>query len=122
MRRILVIGLVAVLVLGSLSCSGWSKKEKGANRFHLTELTQARCIDFPNIEEAPPMAGFDTYRGAGKGRFNGIDGATIKFMFTDEGEPGKNDSANIIILDADGNLVLAVKGLLKVGNHQAHPQ
>ena len=28
---------------------------------------------------------FDTYIGFGKGRFNGVDGATIRFVFTDEG-------------------------------------
>lgn len=30
MKRILIIGLAGLLVLGSLSCSGWSRKEKGA--------------------------------------------------------------------------------------------
>ena len=99
----------------------WSKGKKGANKFHLTELTLARCLDFPLIDEAPPVAGFDTYMGIGKGRFNGVDGATVRFVFTDEGEPGKDDRAAIVIWDADGNQVLVVKGSLKNGNHQAHP-
>jgi outer membrane protein OmpA-like peptidoglycan-associated protein len=30
MKRAMMLGLVAVLVVASLSCSGWSKKEKGA--------------------------------------------------------------------------------------------
>ena len=99
----------------------WSKGKKGANKFHLTELIWSWCRDNPSIDERPPVAGLDTYIGFGKGRFNGVDGATIKFVFTDEGEPGKNDKAGIVIWDADGNQVLMVKGSLKNGNHQAHP-
>lgn len=94
----------------------WGK----GNRFHLTELTWAACLDRPDIDERPPVAGFDTYAGLGKGRYNGEPGATIKFAFTDEGEPGKNDKATMVIFDADGDLVLKVDGNLKNGNHQAH--
>lgn len=98
----------------------WGKGKKGANRFHLTELTLTSCLDAPLINEAPPVAGFDTYRGFGKGRLNGVDGATIRFGFSDEGEPGKNDKAAMVIWDADGTEVLKVKDSLKNGNHQAH--
>jgi hypothetical protein len=99
----------------------WGKGKKGANKFHLTELTWARCLDFPLINEAPPVAGFDAYLGFGKGRLNGEPGATILFGFSDEGEPGKNDRATMVIRDADGNVVLTVLvAKLKNGNHQAH--
>ena len=30
MKKLIVFGLIALLVLGSLSCSGWSRKQKGA--------------------------------------------------------------------------------------------
>ena len=98
----------------------WGKGKNGANRFHLTDLIWGWCRDNPNFDEAPPVAGFDTYRGFGKGRLNGVPGATIQFGFTDEGEPGKNDKAAMVIWDADGNEVLKVKGSLKNGTHQAH--
>ena len=99
----------------------WGEGKRGANKFHLTELTWARCLDFPLIDEVPPVAGFDTYVGFGKGRLNGEPGATILFGFTDEGEPGKNDRATMVIRDADGNVVLTVlPAKLQNGNHQAH--
>ena len=94
--------------------------DKG-NKFHLESLDSARCSDDPKIDEAPPVAGFDTYKGKGTGRYNGVSGATIEFTFTDAGEPGKNDFAQITITDASG-VVLTVSGNLKNGNHQAHPE
>lgn len=95
----------------------WGK----GNAFHLTALTSAKCSDNPNIDEQQPVAGFDTYTGAGTGRFNGVDGATAEWTFTDAGEPGNNDFGKIVIKDAAGNIVLAASGNLTVGNHQAHP-
>lgn len=95
----------------------WGKGDK----FHLESLDTAACSDDPNIDERPPVAGFDTYVGTGTGRYNGESGATIEFTFTDAGEPGKNDDATIKITDAGGNEVLSVSGKLKNGNHQAHP-
>ena len=94
--------------------------DKG-NKFHLESLDSARCSDDPKIDEAPPVAGFDTYKGKGTGRYNGVSGATIEFTFTDAGEPGKNDFAQITITDASG-VVLTVSGNLKNGNHQAHKE
>lgn len=94
----------------------WGK----GNRFHLESLTSAFCSDDPTIEESPPVSGFDTYEGSGSGRYNGVSGATATWKFTDAGEPGKNDFAEINIWDAGGNLVLSVAGNLNRGNHQAH--
>lgn len=92
----------------------------GGNRFHLGELTVVRCLDDPSIEPSPPNAGFDRYEAHGTGSYNGEDGATIYFEFTDAGEPGTNDIAFIIIHDAAGNEVLSVNASLDQGNHQAH--
>lgn len=90
------------------------------NRFHLLDLTSADCQDTA-LDEGQPPAGFDTFIGTGTGRYNGQEGATIEFTFTDAGEPGVNDRARIVIRDAAGNVVLSVDGNLRFGNHQAHP-
>jgi hypothetical protein len=91
------------------------------NKFHLLDLTTATCTDDPAIDEGNPVAGFDTFVGTGTGRYNGVDGATISFKFTDAGEPGKDDTAQMVITDASNNVVLNVSGKLNFGNHQAHP-
>ena len=92
------------------------------NRFHLEDLTSAICSDDPAIDEAPPVAGFDTYTGGGKGRYNGVSGARARWTFTDAGEPGRGDFARIQVWDSAGNLVLSVSGFLNKGNHQAHKE
>ena len=91
-------------------------------RFHLLSLTSASCTDDPTIEEKPPVAGFDTYTGTGTGRWNGVDGATAEWTFTDAGEPGVNDKIfNMTIRDSSGTIVLQVTNeKLTFGNHQAH--
>jgi hypothetical protein len=94
----------------------WGK----GNKFHLESLDRATCSDHPKRDESPPVAGFDTFRGKGTRRYNGVSGAKIRFFFTDDGEPGKNDVARIRINDAGGDTVLDVAGKLKNGNHQAH--
>ena len=45
----------------------------------------------------------------------------MNFTFTDNGEPGSSDFAQIEIRDPQGNLVLFVAGNLHNGNQQAHP-
>jgi hypothetical protein len=64
------------------------------------------CSDDPAIVPNQPNAGFDTYEGTGVGRYNGVDGATASWRFTDAGEPGTSDTAQITIWDADGNQLL----------------
>lgn len=73
------------------------------------------------IAPNPPAAGFDTYVGAGTGNDNGQPGATVKFTFTDAGEPGKNDTAEIEV-KVGSTTVLSVSGTLNSGNQQAHKQ
>ena len=91
------------------------------NNFHLVTLTTVSCTDNPAITPNPPQAGFDTYVGTGTGKFNGVDGATAQWTFTDAGEPGKNDQAKIVIKDKFGTIVLKTLLLkLDVGNQQAH--
>ena len=89
----------------------------GSNNFHLLDITKATCIDDPNIDQGHPNAGFDTYIGEGVGTCNGQP-ATIKFTFTDAGEPGTSDTAEYHISGAC--TLNTVKTLLTNGNHQAH--
>ena len=92
------------------------------HRFHLESLSSIRCTDALDYEEGKPEAGFDTYRGVGTGRLDGVSGATIDFKFGDAGEPGTEDPIRIIIHDPSGRLVLglAPARTLRHGNHQAH--
>ena len=90
------------------------------NRFHLEQLDMAFCSNDPSLNAGQPSAGFNTYSGSGVGNLNGVSGATINFVFTDDGEPGINDFASYTIYDVDGNLVLTASGNLDKGNQQAH--
>lgn len=93
----------------------WGK----GNKFHLETLTSAVCENNPALDEEQPVAGFDTYKGTGTGRLNGVSGASAKWVFTDDGEPGTDDHALISITDGVGTYTFS--GLLKNGNQQAHP-
>ena len=94
----------------------------GGNRFHLESLTSAICLDDPNLDEEQPVAGFDTYKGKGTGRYNGVSGATAVWEFRDDGEPGTSDHVRLQIKDVNNVVVLTVSGFLDRGNHQAHAQ
>lgn len=96
----------------------WGK----GNKFHLENLSAVLCSDDPAIDPHPPGAAFDTHQGMGSGRFNGVSGATARWTFTDAGQPGVDDLAEITIEDAGGNVVLLVSGNLNNGNHQAHDE
>lgn len=89
------------------------------NRFHLTSLDSATCTDDPSLDEDNPVAGFDTFVGSGTGRLNGVDGATIDFKLTDDGEPGKD--VDLAEFSINGGATLTVSGILDKGNQQAHP-
>lgn len=96
----------------------WGK----GNKFHLDSILSSYCWDDPDIDPKPPVASFDSYIGTGTGYLNGAPGATIELYITDAGENGKNDFADIVIRDADGNIVINISGNLEKGNHQAHGQ
>lgn len=91
------------------------------NRFHLTELVSAVCPNDPAIDPDPPGAYFDTFIGMGEGRYNGRRGFCAAWTFTDAGEPGIADTADIVITNCTTNeVMLQVSGPLTFGNHQAH--
>ena len=109
----------------NLNCDATQSPERlevnwGGNSFHLEQLNTAFCSNNPSLNAGNPSATFNTYSGSGAGRFNGVSGATINFVFTDAGEPGTNDFASYTIYDADDNLVLTASGNLDNGNQQAH--
>jgi uncharacterized lipoprotein YmbA len=72
------------------------------------------------LDPSPPAAEFATHKGSGTGRYNGKAGATVSWTLVDAGEPGRNDTVELTIKDAAGNIVLAVIGTLEGGNLQAH--
>ena len=95
------------------------KGEETTNAFHLLALTSAACTDDPDIEPRPRSSEFDTFHGEGVGRCNG-EPASAEWTFTDGGEPGDADTAEIQI-DGGGTCTLEVAGPLDPGgNHQAH--
>lgn len=109
----------------TLNCDATKNPQKlevnwDGNSFHLEQLNTAFCTNDPFIDAGQPSADFNTYTGSGLGRFNGVSGATINFVFTDAGEPGTNDFATYTIYDANGALVLTASGNLDNGNQQAH--
>ena len=90
----------------------WAK-----NNFHLQQLVSATCSN-DGMSPQPPPAGFDVHEGTGSGVCNGL-AATAKWRFTDHGEPGRNDTAEIHIT---GSCTLDVSGNLTSGDNQAHAQ
>jgi hypothetical protein len=106
----------------------WGGHGSNSNSFHLDTLDSALCEDNPTFSEGTPVAGFDTYHGTGTGTFNaagskgsGVPGYTAEWTFTDHGQPGFNDTAEIVIKDPNGVVVLTVSGNIHNGNNQAHP-
>jgi hypothetical protein len=72
------------------------------------------------LKQAHPVATFDTYKGKGSGKVNGISGYTAEWTFVDAGEPGKNDTAKIAIKNPSNVVILRAGGTINKGNHQAH--
>ncbi len=92
------------------------------HQFHMKNLTLGHCECNHNLlSPHPPSAGFNEFIGAGTGSLDGVDGASISFDFTDQGEPGTDDTESMIILDPDHLPVLSF-GTTKLtfGNQQAH--
>ncbi|RPJ20013.1 MAG: hypothetical protein EHM35_20035 [Planctomycetaceae bacterium] len=99
----------------------------GSNLFHLESLESAECFNDPaGGPSSPPKAPFNTYDGIGTGRLNEVSGCTVEFTFTDAGEPGKNDTVDIVISCPNGDVSDVVLDIeecrLTGGNHQAHKQ
>ena len=90
------------------------------HRFHLSTLTSGICVD-SGLNEKPPVAGFDTFIGSGFGFVDGVIRARINFTFTDDGEPGTDDTMQVKIVSGFSNVWLDFPDtFLTFGNHQAH--
>jgi hypothetical protein len=92
------------------------------HRFHMDNLTLGHCeCNATLLPPNPPSAGFNEFIGAGTGKLDGAEGASISFIFTDQGEPGTNDTESMTIMDPGGSPVLSF-GTTKLtfGNQQAH--
>jgi hypothetical protein len=92
------------------------------NHFHMDNLTLGECVCNPAfLPPDNPDAGFNEFIGAGTGKLDGVEGASIAFIFTDQGEPGTNDTEQITIFDSHGDIVLNFsKTNITFGNQQAH--
>ena len=92
------------------------------NHFHLENLTSGVCVcNGTLLPPDNPDAGFNEFIGLGTGKLDGVEGASISFDFTDQGEPGTNDTEAVTIKDASGTTVLSFPTTnLTFGNHQAH--
>src|SRR5262245_3514454 len=74
------------------------------HHFHLENLTLGHCeCNHRLLPPHPPSAGFNEFIGAGTGKLDGVDGASISFIFTDQGEKGTNDTESMTILDTNGS-------------------
>jgi hypothetical protein len=98
----------------------WYDTNGVAQKFVLRQHTSGGpyCYDTA-LSEGKPLAGFDTMTGTGTGTLNGVAGHTISYTFTDEGEPGRDDSATFRIAGPGGTIEFDGKAL-DGGNHQAH--
>jgi len=92
------------------------------HHFHLENLTLGTCVCNPAfLPPENPDAGFNEFIGAGTGKLDGVEGASITFIFTDQGEPGTNDTEQMTILDPHGVVALTFsKTNITFGNQQAH--
>jgi hypothetical protein len=91
------------------------------DKWHMTELLSATCIMNPDLPPPdPPVADCNEVFATGVGRYNNQNGYICDFHFTDAGQPGVNDWADITITAPDGTVVLEAEGYLEHGNHQAH--
>src|SRR4029450_12090002 len=93
----------------------------GGNKFHLESIASVTCYLDPNLPAPnPPNAGFNTLVLSGAGKYNNQDGATIKIILTDAGEPGVNDQASMLVtFNGSTGLDVALAPLAH-GNQQAH--
>jgi len=92
------------------------------HHFHLDKLTLGTCVCNPAfLPPKNPDAGFNEFIGAGTGKLDGVAGASIVFDFTDQGEPGTNDTEQMTIFNPSNSIVLMFpRTPLTFGDQQAH--
>src|SRR5262249_3086086 len=91
------------------------------NKFQLDGISAATCYNDPAIHAKKPNSAINTLVLSGAGTYNGQSGTTIQLLFSDAGEPGRNDRVQMMIKDVGNNVILNVPPTtLMNGNHQAH--
>jgi hypothetical protein len=114
------------------------------NSFHLTSIVTSSTVSYCGNDltsPGPTGLGAPDIQGVGAGRLNGQPGATVKWSFTDAGEPGTLDKGDITVtvpipvggscdnpdpLDKTQCIVMEARGyltggpLLGEGNYQFH--
>ncbi len=105
----------------------WKDSSGVEHRFHLTSLINAHCEMNPALGSPnPPTANFNTWVGNGTGTLDGVPGAHIYAIFTDQSQPagtqagGPGDWSTIVIFSGNGTVVLNVTDSLFGGAQQAH--
>ena len=95
-----------------------------SHHFHMDVLTMGVCVcNLALLPPDNPDAGFNEFIGAGTGKLDNVEGASIVFDFTDQGEPGTNDTEHVTIFTPGPNPVPVLSFLttkLTFGNQQAH--
>lgn len=89
----------------------------GQAKFKLDGVAWIVCLDDPALDAQQPEPDFDTVVGVGWGTLRGHD-ADVWFVFTDDGEPGTDDHADLEIVQ--GSDAWSGAGFLTQGNHQVH--
>lgn len=97
------------------------KFERNGERhsFQLEVSNSSSCHDDQQIDPENPTSQYDTLVLSGTGKLDRQYDATISATFTDDGEPGRNDSLSLIITSPEAGVVFTFAGQLQGGNHQA---
>jgi hypothetical protein len=95
---------------------------RGSHKFKLDSLyATTYCYKDAALDASHPnLNKFNTYVGHGTGSYDGVSGYSIDFIFTDAGEPGKDDTAQYKIFTGNGIVIQTGAYNLEKGNHQAH--
>lgn len=96
----------------------------GGNQWHIKKESLASVVCTKPDDPTPPVAPISRFEATSPGRLNGQDGSWVEFVFEDKGEPGRDDTIEMVIWPGEigvGTPVLTVPfQTLAVGNFQMH--
>ena len=101
---------------GTISGNLQYNDHRNGDVFHATSFDSLIFTLDPEIDAGNPDSVFNTARVFGTGRLNGVDGVSFIAVVTDNGEPGRTDTFEIIF---PGGESPGISGALAGGNHQA---
>jgi uncharacterized repeat protein (TIGR01451 family) len=94
----------------------------GKLRFKLEQLEGAACVGDPFVDPDGVLVPFSTIVGTGMGKFQNAPGFHVSFTLVDGMASNGADSAEIVVTDPQGTVVLSVSGALTKGKIQAQAQ